>query len=869
MRLPRALLVRLSSLFGRERLERDLAEELDSHLQMHIEDNLRRGMSPAEARRVALIKLGGMDQTKEKCRDRLGFPALEHFVRDLRNGARAIRRNPGFASGVILTLALGIGANTLVFSVVHALLLRPLPFKDGERLSVIEKHSSPAADKSLLSHLNLMDLKKRDHIFEGVAGCDFSSWPGVLKSGGEAELASLVGVTEDFFTVLGVRPVIGGLPAPGDTTFVMLSYGTWRGFFQGRTDIIGRQVKVDGFARTVAGVMPPDFQLFRSGRPELLLASGAARHPDTDSLECVARLKAGVSSHQAEDALRSSIRADTPDSLNARRDVVFRVAGLRERLFGAYRHGVLTLMAAVAFVLLIACVNVANLMLARTAVRGGELSIRVALGASRVRVAMQVLTESLVLAILGGGLGVGLAFAGLQSMYRLGILSFRGLPPFRIDGPVLAFAGLVALLPPLMCSVAPVLRFFAGMRSFASRQWAGTFTPASWRLSRLMVISGMAFCFVLLVGTGLLVTSFVRLSRVDPGFQAENVMFVDFDDNALFYSALGRRQTFYSELVTSLGSSPGIRATGLTDQVPLSDDVSSVPTLVTLPGRVSQESGSVNVFLRSVDAGFFSVMGIPLKKGRLFSGNDTRQSASVAVINEAFVRRCWGDADPIGRRLRLYSQEPTIIGVVGDVSAFGLKHKPVEDVLYVSVEQFQKGNRVLAVRTLSDPLALAAEIKNQARSIEPSAPVIRVRTMPGIISDSIRAERSSAVLMTSLGGLALVLACIGIYALISFFVSQHSREFAVRIALGASDRQILTMLFGQALRMVVMGTVIGAMGAWAMSRFLSGQLYGVEPGDPLIYGLAALCMAGLGLLACYLPARRAAGTDPAFVLRWE
>ncbi len=869
MRLPRPLLTRLSDLFVKERLERDLSEELDSHLQMHIENNLRRGMSPAEARRVALIKLGGLDQTKEKCRDRRGFPALEHFVRDLRNGARVVRRNPGFASGVIFTLALGIGANTLVFSVVHALLLRPLPFKDGERLSVIQKHYSPAGDKGLLSHLNLMDLKKRDRIFEGVAGCDFSAWPGVLKSGGEVELASLVGVTEDFFTVLGVKPVIGGLPAPGDTSFVMLSYGTWRGFFQSRTDIIGRQVKVDGFTRTVAGVMPSEFQLFQSGRPELLLPSGAARRPDTDTLECVARLKAGVSPRQAEDQLGSSIHADTPDSLNAGRDVIFRVAGLRERLFGAYRHGVLTLMAAVGFVLLIACVNVSNLMLARTAVRGGELSIRVALGASRVRVAMQVLTESLMLAILGGGLGVALAIAGLQSMYGLGILSFRGLPPFRIDGPVLAFAGLVALLPPLLCSVVPVLRLFAGTRSFANRQWAGTFTPASWRLSRLMVISGMAFCLVLLVGTGLLVTSFVRLSRVDPGFHAENVMFVDFDDNSLFYSALDRRQAFYRELVTSLESSPGIRATGLTDQVPLSDDVSSVPTPVTLLGHVSQESRNVSVFLRSVDAGFFSVMGIPLKKGRLFSDHDTRQNAPVAVINEAFARRCWGDADPVSRRLRLYAQEPIIIGVVGDVSAFGLKRKPAEDVLYVSVEQFQKGNRVLAARTWSDPLALASVIRNQARSIEPSAPIIRIRTMTGIISDSIRAERSSAVLMTSLGGLALVLACIGIYALISFFVSQHSREFAVRIALGASSRQILRMLFAQALRMVVTGIAVGALGAWAMSRFLSGQLYGVEPGDPLIYALAAFCMAGLGMVACYLPARRAAGTDPAVVLRWE
>ncbi len=868
MRWPRALLMRLTDLFGRERLERDLAEELDSHLQMHIEDNLRRGMNSVEARRVALIKLGGTDQTKERCRDRRGFPALEHCLRDLRNGARVILRNPGFASVVILTLALGFGANSLVFSVVHELLLRPLPYKNAERLAVIQKLPSPAADKGLLSHLNLMDLRKRDHIFEGVAGCDFSTWPGVLKYGNEVELASLVGVTEDLFTVLGVWPVIGGLPAPGDTSYVMLSYGTWRGFFQGRADIIGRQVKVDGFTRTVAGVMPAGFQLFRSGRPELLLASGAARRPETDSLECIARLKAGVSSRQAEEELASSIHAGAPDSLRAGPEVVFRIAGLRQRLFGAYRHGILTLMTAVGFVLLIACANVANLMLARTAVRGGELSIRVALGASRVRVAMQILTENLVLAILGGGLGVALAFAGLQSMYKLDILSFRALPPFRIDGPVLAFAAMTALIPPLICSVAPVLRFFAGCR-FANRQLVGTLTPASWRLSRLMVISGMAFCFVLLVGTGLLVTSFVRLSRVDPGFQAEKVMFVDFDDNDLFYSALGRRQAFYSQLVTSLRSSPGIRATGLTDQVPLSDDVSSVTIPVALLGLPSPDSRSVNVFLRSVDSGFFGVMGIPLRKGRLFTDHDTRQSASVAVINEAFARRYGGDTDPIGRRLRLFAQEPTIIGVVGDVATFGLKNKPAEDVLYVSVEQFQKGNRVLAVRTVSDPLALSAVIDNQARSIEPSAPVIRKRTMTGIISDSLRAERSSAVLMTALGGLALALACIGIYALISFFVSQRSREFAVRIALGASNEQILGMLFGQALRMTGVGIALGTLAAWVMSRFLVGQLYGVKPGDPLIYGLAVLCVAGLAMLACYLPARRAVSTDPAAVLRWE
>jgi len=379
----------------------------------------------------------------------------------------------------------------------------------------------------------------------------------------------------------------------------------------------------------------------------------------------------------------------------------------------------------------------------------------------------------------------------------------------------------------------------------------------------------MAFSFMLLLGAGLLVSSFLRVARVYPGFETANMLFMDFDDNQMFYSNLERRQAFYDSLVSSLQATPGIKAAGMTDQVPLSDDVMTVATPIELTQDSRLTSRNLSVFLRSVDSGFFRAMGIPVKRGRFLAERDNMGASPAAVINESFARRAWGDRDPVGQSLKLYGRELTIVGVVGDIRELGLRTKPAEQVLYVSARQFMKGNRVLVVRTAADPLAMVPTIKRTARSLESSVPAIRARSMARIVSDSIGVERFGALLMSGMGLLALVLACAGVYALVAFSVSQRTREFAVRIALGAQQRQILRLLLKEGAPLIAAAVGLGAIGGWTLSRFLAGQLYGVSPNDPLFFIAAAFSLAAFASVACYVPARKASRADPVSALRYE
>ncbi|MBZ5586665.1 MAG: ADOP family duplicated permease, partial [Acidobacteriia bacterium] len=817
------------------------------------------------ARRAALLKLGGVEATKENCRERRGLPLLEHFARDLRYAGLSAVRNKGFTAVVVLTLALGIGAAALVFSVAHALFLRPLPYADADRLAVVRKAARSGGDKGLLSFRELQELKARG-IFNGIAGFAYAAWPGVLSSGEEVELVSMVDVTEDFFTVLGVRPLLGSTPRPGQSGGIVLSHALWGRLFRARSDAVGRQVRLNGATRTVVGVMPAGFQLFRSDRAEVFAPDRAAsNHPDAETLACVARLRGGVG---LPATMREVARAAAPGESGGSERTRYEAADLRSRLFGEYRGALLTLSVAAAFFLLIACANVANLLLARMTVRLRELRIRVALGASRLRVAAQLLTEGLLTALAGGAAGLLLAHEGVRLLERLRMGGFRALPPFRIDGPVLGLTALLCLLVPLLCTLAPLLRF--AVRGGAQlKECAPTVTPTHWRTGRAIVVCAMAFSLMLLVGAGLLASSFLKVARVDPGFKAANVIFLEFDDNRLFFEDIIRRQAFYDELVRRLQDSPEVAAAGQTDQVPLSDDVWNVALSASLATPPSGSSGKVGVFLRTVDAGFFRALKIPLRNGRLVEARDARGSPPVAVINEGFAQRVWGAANPLGQHLNLLGMDLTIVGVAGDVRESGLRNKPNDQILYVSTGQFIKGNRVLAVRATADPAAVVPAVKQLAHGLEPGAPALRVRSMSRIVSDSIAAERFSAVLMTALSALALALASVGVYAVVAFSVSQRTREFGVRLAMGARQGQILGLLLREEAPLVAAAAGLGALGGWVLMRFLAGQLYEVSPGDPLYFGIAALSVAAFAALASYLPARRASRADPVAALRWE
>ncbi len=866
MRTLRSWIWRLRGMFHRGRAERELAEEIESHIQMHVDHNLRRGMAPGQARREALLKLGGLDATKEGCRDRRGLPLVENFARDLRYAALDAVRHKAFTAVVVLTLGLGIGASALVFSAVHALFLRPLPYAGGDRLVEVRKPVRSRGDKGLISFSGLASLKASG-VFAGVAGFAYAAWPGVLASGDDMELTSMVDVTGDFFAVLGVPPMLGAAPGPADRSTLVLSYAAWKRLFAGRPDAIGRQARLNGVNRTVVAVMPASFQLFRSERPEIFLPDTAASsHPDAETLACIARLRHGAAFPAV---IRDLARVPAPDGKERFQGPGFEAVDLRSSLFGDYRPALLTLFGAVLFVLLIACANVAGLLLARMTVRSRELHLRVALGASLRRVTAQLLTENLVSALAGTVCGLLLAYGGVEMLKQLRMSGFRALPEFRIDGPVLAFTALVCLLVPLLCGLSPVLQL-ALRRSARLIEGAPTATPAHWRSGRANVVAGLAFSFVLLVGAGLLAATFFKVARIDPGFQTANLMFIEFDDNRLFFEDIVRRQAFYDELVSRAGDLTGVVAAGQSDQVPLSDDVRNVPISVTLATPPAGSSGKAGAFLRTTDGGFFRALGIPLRTGRFLEARDARGSQVAGVINEGFARRVWGaPANALGQRLKLLGADVTIVGVAGDVRESGLRNRPADQILYVSTRQFIKGNRVLAVRAKADASGLVPALLRLAASLEPGAPPVRIRNMAQIVADSISAERFSAVLITGLSALALALSSMGVYAVVAFSVSQRIREFGVRLAIGAQRRQILMLLLREEAPLIAAALGLGAAAGLLLTRVLASQLYEVSPGDPLFFIAAGIPVALIAALASCVPAYRASRIDPVAALRWE
>lgn len=799
---------------------------------------------------------------------------------DIRYGARMLLKNRGFTAVAVLTLALGIGANTAIFSVVNSVLLRPLPFAEPDRLVYAEASDLRDGTKGgSISPPDFLDYREQNRVFERLAA--FQSLSFTMTGGGsESERITSARVSSGFFETLGIAPITGGrtfLPEEeqdGRNRVVVISYGLWQRRFGADPKLVGKTAMLDGVNVTIVGIMPAGFQYPR----EVDVWTPITFHaPQTSArrshfLQAIGRLKPGVTSDQAQaemNAIARQLEKQYPDSNT---NYGLGLTLLSERTAGDMRQTLLMLAVAVGFVLLIACANVANLSLARGASRYRELAIRAALGASRARVVRQLLTESLLLAVVGGSLGSLLAMWGVDLLVALSPENLPLVKEVTIDWRVLVFTLFVSLLTGVLFGFAPALASSKPNLTETLKEGSkGSAGVGRQRLRSLLVISEVALSLVLLIGAGLFIKSFLRLLQVDPGFSSTNVLTMQLAVPMMKYPKEQQRVTFFQQLTQRIESLPGVQAAGTVSELPLSDQDND--TFFTIEGKPAVAFGSLenDANFRIVSPDYFHAIGIPLIKGRAFAERDSTDAPKVIVVNEAFARRYLPGEDAIGKRLTVDFGKPwtgEIAGIVGSVRHSSLAREPDAE-MYVSYAQAAIPKVNLAVRAVTDPTMLTSAIRNEVRALDKDLPIYNVETMQQRVSESAAQPRFRTLLLGIFALVALLLASVGIYGVISYSVTQRTHEIGIRMALGARTGDVLRLIVGQGMLLALIGVGIGLIGAFALTRIIASQLYNVSATDPITFACVALLLAGVALLACYIPARRAMKVDPMVALRHE
>jgi putative ABC transport system permease protein len=803
---------------------------------------------------------------------------------DLRFGARMLMKKPGFTLIAVVTLSLGIGANTAIFSVVHAALLRPLPYERPDELVMVwERNLSRGLEQNQVSPVTYCDWREQKHLFDKIAGWWYPQ-VNLTDTGSEPQRVRTIDVTDAFFDTLGARPIIGrgfqpGEDRPGGERLAVIGHALWRSRYKSDPNILGKAITLDGRSYSVIGVMPPGFDYPNATEVWTPLGWEPRQHSrNARFFEVVARLKPGVRPQHAQaemNALSNRIAQENPQS---NKDWGAAVVSLRDQLVGDFRLALLVLFGAVGMVLLIACANVANLLLARAGAREKEVAIRLAIGATRGRLLRQLLTESVLLALLGGAIGLLIAAWGADVLLRLNPVEIPRMGHLAVNAPILAFTLGVSLLTGLIFGVVPAISASRPDLNRTLKEGGRESQTGGGRIRGALVIAEVAIAMVLLLGAGLLLKSFVQLQRVDAGFNPASAL--TFNLQLPFSSYRDWRQVseLYSALIARLKTLPGVQSADATGFLPLEG---GWPTKFLIQGRPPVQGEEPVAQHRPVSEGYFQTMGIPLLRGRQFDERDQPDAPGVMIVNEALQRRYFPGEDPVGKRITTLSRqygplgrvmpaslEMEIVGVVGNEKNSSLS-ETAEPAVYFSHRQFAYRSMSVVVRTTAAPLSLVNAVQNEVWSLDRNLPVSSIKTMDQHLGEAIAQPRFSALLLGLFAALALLLAAVGVYGVISYTVQQRTHEIGVRMALGASVGDILKLVVGRGLALIMTGVGLGVLGAFGLTRLISGLLYGMGATDPLIFVVMPALLALVALVACYIPAWRAAKVDPMVALRVE
>ena len=798
---------------------------------------------------------------------------MEKVLSDVVYGFRILLKNPAFAAIAVITLGLGIGGNTAIFSVVNSVLLRPLPYANSDQLVIINETKLPQFPSFSVSPGNFLDWRKQATAFENIAVT--ASGPSILTGGGDPAKVSGRRATANLFQTLRVKPALGRDFTPeedqeGHDDVVIISYGLWQRRFGGKPEILGQSVTLNNRSYTVIGVMPAGFRFggdIDLWKPMAFTADEMKIHGG-HYLFCVARIKDGESVERATAELATIAKGLEEQYPNANRGWGIKLTPVLDFAVGSIRPILLVLLGAVGFVLLIACANVANLLLARASTREKEFGIRAALGAGRMRLLSQMLTESVVLALVGGLLGVAIAAVGVRLLPRFAPEDLPRVKQIAIDMRALGFTFLLTLLTGVIFGLAPALQFSKPNLNDSLKEGGRGSTSGGRQIIRSsLVVVEVAMALVLLIGAGLLIKSFSRLAAVNPGFRIDHGLAVEVNLPGAKYAKDQQQAAFFESLWRRAATLPGVESVGATNVMPLSgNDYILGFNIAGRPPAAPGEGISTNYYAVSPD--YFRAMGIPLIKGRYFSDADSRDSAHVAIINQAMARRVFPDQDPIGQRINVTNGDDTfreIVGVVADVKHYALD-APAPLQTYEPFLQKPEGGMTLVLRTTVDPASLTQAVRETVLELDKDQPISESNTLERLFSDSVSRQRFGMLLLAVFAGIALMLAAVGIYGVLSYSVAQRMHEIGIRMALGARMTDVLRIVVGRAAGLTLIGIALGLGGAFLITRVMTSMLFGVTPTDPSTFIAIPILLSLVALAASYLPSRRAARIDPSVAL---
>jgi len=868
---------RIRALFRSTTVETELDDELRFHLERQVEKYALSGLSREEAQQRARMEFGGVELAKEECRDERGVNFIESVLQDLRYGVRKLRKNPGFTAVAVLTLALGIGANTAVFTVVNGVLLRPMPFPEPDRLVLVSliPREGPFEWQPGVSDRDYLAFREQDRAFERITSFSSRATANLTGAGDPVQIP-IAYVTTDFFPTLRTNPEIGrGFHAeedePGRDNVAVLSNELWKERFGADAQILRKTVRLDGINRTVVGVMPPGFA-FPEVKVWMPLKIRIDEH-NSFTRPVVGRLKPGVTSQQAQAELEAFADRRPLGPGESKEDRLAQIIPLKDLLVANVRPSLLVFAGAVAFVLLIACANVANLFLARAAGRGHEMALRSTLGAGRWRLVRQLLTESTLLSLAGGACGILIAFWSVPALLALAPAGkVPRMEMVRMDGWVLVYTFGISVITGIVFGLAPAFHATRHDAGESLSQAGRSVTGSHERMRSALTVSEIALALVLLTGSGLLLKSFLRLRAVNPGFSPHSVLTITVDLPESAYRTAAEMRAFHERTLAELSRLPGVSASGAVNLLPLGGFL----TMGTFQVEGSQRPPGFMVDKPCISPGYFKAMGMPLLRGREFTETDNEAAPGVVVVSQSVARTLWPGQDPVGKRISM-EDEPkpedwlTVVGVVDDVKQQGLA-KGSDPAIYQPYLQissaFFLSHMAFVVKTASFPESVAAGIRAVLRSVDKNQP-LSIASMDTLIAATTAESRFQARLLTAFALVSLALTIVGIYGVLAYSVAQRTREFGVRMALGAQGADVFGMLLRKALVLIFAGIVIGGAGALALTRVLEKFLFEVKPADLPTFAAVTVILILSALAACYLPARRAMRVDPMVALRYE